>query len=400
MPGSSVLGKDVVFDWLSQNESNIKDILDIGPGMGTYFDLYNSRFPNSSWDCVEIWEPYLYQFFLHKKYENIYNIGANEFIPSKNYDLVILGDVLEHIDKSEAIKLIDALRNYCKYYIISLPLDAETGVGAGTGDVDWGNPFELHRAKWTFDEFINMHFHDELVVKKKYKELAVFIGESSIYQEISTKVSGTKKYEFRGSAYKLYHGYYLQLASIFRRIKSKIIKELPTIKKYTPKFIKTIIKKARYIIFHPIIMITNPGRRLNIGAGVDKLPGFLHIDSDPTTGPDIERDIEKGLPFDDNSVDEIKCSHVLEHIKDLLFVLREFYRVSKNGAKITIIVPLMDASDMTHIRFFDENTFRTLTESEYWNKPYYYVGKYKEESRSFRQLSTCRDMTLVLRVIK
>lgn len=179
---------------------------------------------------------------------------------------------------------------------------------------------------------------------------------------------------------------------------SKIIKIL---KKHTPRFIKNLIKNLRYVIFHPIVKRMNGERRLNIGAGVDKIPGFIHIDIDSATKPDIIRDIEKGLPFDDSSIDEIKCSHVLEHIHDLLFVLREFYRVSKNSAKITIIVPLMDVSDMTHIRLFDENTFRTMTGKEYWSDDNgYFVGKYKELSRSFRELSTCREMTILFEVIK
>lgn len=172
------------------------------------------------------------------------------------------------------------------------------------------------------------------------------------------------------------------------------------IKKYTPRFIKTIIKRLRYFIFNPIVKIMDKSRKLNIGAGSDRLPGFIHIDIDPTTKPDILCDIEKGLPFDDNAIDKIKCSHTLEHINNILFVLREFYRVSKNGAKIIIVVPLMDASDMTHVRFFNEHTFRTLTEPYYWDKPYYFVGKYKELSRSFRQLSTCREMKVVFEIIK
>ncbi len=144
----------------------------------------------------------------------------------------------------------------------------------------------------------------------------------------------------------------------------------------------------------------NNMRKLNIGSGIDRVIGFLNVDIDESTKPDIVRDIEKGLPFEDNSVDEIKCAHTLEHINDLKFVITEFYRICKNDAIITIIVPLMDASDMTHVRFFSKDTFRTLTDPYYWGTQYYFVGKYKEISKSFRQLSTCEEMTIVLQVIK
>jgi len=172
------------------------------------------------------------------------------------------------------------------------------------------------------------------------------------------------------------------------------------IKKLIPNFIKKFIKDLGFFIFNPIIMKNNKKRKINIGAGQEKLLGFMSIDIDPFVKPDIVRDIEKGLPLDDNSVDEVKCSHVLEHIRDLLFVLREFYRVCRNGAKITITVPLMDASDMTHVRFFSKDTFRTLTDSYYWDKPYYFVGRHKEISKSFKKLSTCEEMTIILEVVK
>lgn len=137
------------------------------------------------------------------------------------------------------------------------------------------------------------------------------------------------------------------------------------IKKLVPNKIKKLIKEIIYLIYNPIIMKIQNKTKINIGAGGEQLAGFITLDIDPTTKPDIVCDIEKGLPFKDNSVDEIRCSHTLEHINNLLFVLREFYRVCKNGAKITIIVPLMDASDMTHVRFFNEHTFRTLTDPIY-----------------------------------
>ena len=177
------------------------------------------------------------------------------------------------------------------------------------------------------------------------------------------------------------------------------------IKKIVPLKLKLFVRRfvvgsINNFLFNKYNFTMKNLRKLNIGAGGERLLGFINVDIDISTKPEIIRDIEKGLPFDNNSVDEIKCSHTLEHIKDLMFVLREFYRVCKKGARVTITVPLMDASDMTHIRFFDENTFRTLTEKIYWKKPFYFVGKYKEIGRSFKKLSTCKEMTLILEVLK
>ncbi len=177
------------------------------------------------------------------------------------------------------------------------------------------------------------------------------------------------------------------------------------IKKYIPVKIKNFLKNTYTSTINKFLLnkknyTMNNMRKLNIGSGKDRVVGFINLDIDTSTRPDIVRDIEKGMPFENDSVDEIVCSHTLEHIKDLSFVLSEFYRVCKNGAQITISVPLMDASDMTHVRFFNSDTFRTLTDSYYWDKPYYFVGKYKEISKSFRQLTTCEEMTIVLGIIK
>ncbi|MEX2054199.1 MAG: methyltransferase domain-containing protein [Candidatus Colwellbacteria bacterium] len=175
------------------------------------------------------------------------------------------------------------------------------------------------------------------------------------------------------------------------------------IKKYIPDSIKGAGKDVLNKLEYRKIMAEQKEagiRKINIGSGTDRRPGFLNIDIEESVKPDIVRDIEKGLPFDDNSVDEIYCSHTLEHVNDLLFVIREFYRVLKNSAKLTIVVPLMDPSDMTHVRFFNDHTFRTMTEEEYWTSSYYFVGKYKELSRSKRQLSTCEELTVEFEVIK
>ena len=117
--------------------------------------------------------------------------------------------------------------------------------------------------------------------------------------------------------------------------------------------------------------VTHEGIRLDIGCGRNKRPGFIGIDKEDYSdlyneGEFICRDIEKGLPFCDNSVDEIFCQHVLEHIFDLDFVIHEIWRVLKPGRTVTIIVPHRDSpnayKDPTHIRFFTEHSFEYYTD--------------------------------------
>lgn len=82
-------------------------------------------------------------------------------------------------------------------------------------------------------------------------------------------------------------------------------------------------------------------RFLDIGCGPNCRPGHIGIDHFPFPGVSVVRDLRRGLPFDDNSVDEIWSAHVFEHFQgtDLLFLVDECWRVSKPGIEWVIIVP-------------------------------------------------------------
>ena len=101
--------------------------------------------------------------------------------------------------------------------------------------------------------------------------------------------------------------------------------------------------------------------KINLGSWTERYDGFLNLDKDPGVKPDIVADIEKGIPLDDNSVDEIKANMILEHIHDIIFVMNELWRIMKNGAILNIIVPheksAMAWGDPTHVRVFNEESF-------------------------------------------
>ena len=102
--------------------------------------------------------------------------------------------------------------------------------------------------------------------------------------------------------------------------------------------------------------------KLNLGCGHDKLEGYINCDISPMVKPDMLLDLENKLPFDDNSVDEILTSHVLEHINNFVQLMQEIYRVSKPGTLIKIKAPFYTGwgqyNDPTHVRFFTPFTFQ------------------------------------------
>ncbi len=100
--------------------------------------------------------------------------------------------------------------------------------------------------------------------------------------------------------------------------------------------------------------------KLNLGYGENKYEGFVNVDKFGT--PDLKSDLEKfPQPWKDNSVDEIRLIHVLEHLGkdvDVYFsTFKELHRISNDGALITIFVP-----HFRHDFFFnDQKHVRVIT---------------------------------------
>lgn len=73
------------------------------------------------------------------------------------------------------------------------------------------------------------------------------------------------------------------------------------------------------------------------------------------------------LPYGDDSVDEIRAFHFLEHIHNLFSLMNECHRVLKPGKTMDIIVPSAESpmafEDPTHVRFFTGGTFHYFTEN-------------------------------------
>jgi hypothetical protein len=130
---------------------------------------------------------------------------------------------------------------------------------------------------------------------------------------------------------------------------------------------------------------TTPHLKLNLGCGFGKLPGFLNVDIQPECEPDRIVDLEGPWPFANDSVTEIRASHILEHLGQqtnvFLGIMKEMYRVCVDGAKIRIEVPHHNHwtfhSDPTHVRkilpeglqLFDQEMNRDWISKGYSNSP-------------------------------
>ena len=101
------------------------------------------------------------------------------------------------------------------------------------------------------------------------------------------------------------------------------------------------------------------GLKLNLGCGNRHIDGFVNVDRESSLNPDLVVDLEKTpWPWSDNSVEEVKLIHVLEHLGQetsvFLAIIKELYRVCQDGAFIDIEVPHPRSDgfigDPTHVR--------------------------------------------------
>lgn len=101
-----------------------KRILDIGSGRGKYGQLIRSKndFNHVHLTSVE-YEKERKQQLLEIGYNEVRSISAMELLdsPAENYEVVIMGDVIEHFKKSEGMDLLNFLNYRSEYIIIVTP---------------------------------------------------------------------------------------------------------------------------------------------------------------------------------------------------------------------------------------------------------------------------------------
>jgi SAM-dependent methyltransferase len=128
-------------------------VLDIGPGAGKYGrivnDLRREGTKIARLVALEIDPQYIEQFELGKIYDEV-RCGSAADLPDgrsdEAFDLVILGDVLEHLRKSDGLDLVDFLFYRVKYMLLVIPIDYVQGA--------WeGHPHEAHISTWYPEDF-------------------------------------------------------------------------------------------------------------------------------------------------------------------------------------------------------------------------------------------------------
>lgn len=129
---------------------------------------------------------------------------------------------------------------------------------------------------------------------------------------------------------------------------------------------------------------------MNLGCGNKTLPGFINLDSSTLPGVDVVHNLSHfPWPFLDDSSQEIRMTHVLEHLPDTLKVVEEIWRVSKPHARIRIHVPFWNATDYItdpqHLRPFNQFSFDFYDprKPQCRERPYYSKARFLVKSKIY-----------------
>jgi len=108
--------------------------------------------------------------------------------------------------------------------------------------------------------------------------------------------------------------------------------------------------------------------KIDIGCGRSKKDGFIGVDMQKTSCVDILSNVDYGLPFADDSIEEVYSSHTIEHLTNCDQFLRELARVCKPGTLVELRMPYYSykfALNPGHKYVFSDDWFQEVVRDFY-----------------------------------
>lgn len=127
------VGKIESVEWIKNHFQKGETCLDVGACDGKWGKLLNDYL---TMDTIEIFAPNILKHNLADVYKNVYCADIRDF-KYEHYDLVIFGDVLEHMSVEDAQKVIEYARPRCRDFLIAVPYQ-------WVNRSHYGNPYEVH----------------------------------------------------------------------------------------------------------------------------------------------------------------------------------------------------------------------------------------------------------------
>ena len=131
--GSYDYGKADVCRWIRDNFTISATILDMGACDGKWRYLLPEY---KNMDAVEAYRPFYRKLGEKRIYRNLWHADARTF-EYQHYDLIIFGDIVEHMSPEDAKKMLDYAKPRCWDMIIAVPYLYPQDAGNG-------NKYDIH----------------------------------------------------------------------------------------------------------------------------------------------------------------------------------------------------------------------------------------------------------------
>jgi hypothetical protein len=149
-----------------------KTILDIGAGEGKYAELSRQAGVDARMTATEIVPHYVDDYKLREKYDDVLLMDAADMVldpahRNRLYDLVTIGDCIEHIPKSRALDLLNFLTYRSAYVVVIAP----EFIYYDTSDLEHS---EGHISVWSEHDF---QWHDRWAfMRSEFMQIFVLRG--------------------------------------------------------------------------------------------------------------------------------------------------------------------------------------------------------------------------------
>lgn len=164
--GSYDFGKKEVKDWILKTIPTTGAILDVGACDGKW---RNNLTEYENVDAVEIFQPNIER--IQGMYREVFNadIVGLEY---GEYDLIIFGDIIEHLTVEDAQKVLEYAKTKAKHILVSVPYQYRQ-------DAIDGNPHEVHKQWDLTPELFNERYPGFTVLIQPANNYCHYICEGS-----------------------------------------------------------------------------------------------------------------------------------------------------------------------------------------------------------------------------
>jgi ubiquinone/menaquinone biosynthesis C-methylase UbiE len=115
-------------------------------------------------------------------------------------------------------------------------------------------------------------------------------------------------------------------------------------------------------------------RVLELGCGRTKTPGAIGVDFNfAATAADVIADLNFPMPFPDNTFDEVRAVHLIEHVHDVMKTVAEMHRLCRPGGSIYVVTPhysdfssWCDPTHRWHLNSFSFRYFGPIHKERHW----------------------------------